>query len=392
MPSGPEMRNSKRNKRSNDMLVYAIGVSAYVCISIIILGHLSQTEERNQMLTVAGLLLVAGGLLFEMYKRRSGFKDIYTSIGKLQRRQSEILEEVVRRPTATHPEMNRYIKESFKVGETEEMHFEVDVKSSGRTIYKDDGEYSDEVILGFLKTALADEQLQMRAQPIVRLPQRQVVFYELYAYLRAGPTTSISAARYMPIAQEHGLESAIDFVFLKNCLRHLKQQKVDKPFVLNIKDESLVSKDYMNTLLAFVSHNRHLADKLIFEIRQDAFQGMQESARRILNSLQKLGCRFSMDHVDDPHLDRELIRELGISYIKLSADNLSLFTRDNNSVAVMRRIKNQLEKENVFIIAEKIEDEEVLKDILDLELDYGEGYIFGRPDKLSQYEPIKYAA
>ncbi len=377
------------------MLLYAVGLSVYLFGSVIILGRLIQTENQTQILTVAGLLLVMGGLLFEMYKRRSAFRNIYYSIAKLQKRQGELSEELVRGgSTLTRPEVNAYIQESFQTEDiTPKTHFEIDVRATDNSAnYQDDGDFSDEVVLGYLKTAIADTRVEVRLQPIVKLPQRQVMFYELYAHLRAGPTRTISATRYMPIAKEYGLDKDIDFILLKNSLQYLRQMKIDKPFILNIEEGSLISKNYMNSLLAFVSTQRELAGNLIFEIKQEALRQMDGPVASILKSLQKLGCRFSMDHVDDPHLDRELIRELGISFIKLSAANLAAFTRDNNSVAVMRRIKTQLERENVLIIAEKVENEEVLKDILDLELDYGEGYIFGRPDKISAYEPIKYAA
>ncbi len=376
------------------MLLYAVGLSVYLFGSVIILGRLIQTENQTQILTVAGLLLVTGGLLLEVYKRRTGFQNIYHSISKLQKRQGELAEGLVHRTTASRPEVNAYIRESFK-GEEGILnnHFEIDVRALDNTpSYQSDGDYSDEVILGFIKAAISDNRVEVRVQPIVKLPQRQTLYYELYAHLRATPTMTVSPTRYMPIAREHGLEKDIDFVLLKNSLQYLRQMKIDKPFILNIEEDSLTSKNYMNSLLAFVSTQRELAGNLIFEIKQNALREMDTRVASILKSLQRLGCRFSMDHVDDPHLDRELIRELGVSFIKLSASKLAAFTRDNNSVAVMRRIKSQLEKENVLIIAEKVENEEVLKDILDLELDYGEGYIFGRPDKISAYEPIKYAA
>jgi cyclic-di-GMP phosphodiesterase TipF (flagellum assembly factor) len=45
----------------------------------------------------------------------------------------------------------------------------------------------------------------------------------------------------------------------------------------------------------------------------------------------------------------------------------------------MRALKGALDRVAMDLIVEKIENEEMLKDLLDLQIDFGQGYLFGAP-------------
>jgi cyclic-di-GMP phosphodiesterase TipF (flagellum assembly factor) len=45
----------------------------------------------------------------------------------------------------------------------------------------------------------------------------------------------------------------------------------------------------------------------------------------------------------------------------------------------MRALKGALDREAMDLIVEKIETEEMLLDLLDLNIDFGQGYLFGEP-------------
>ncbi|MGE4313226.1 MAG: EAL domain-containing protein, partial [Pseudobdellovibrionaceae bacterium] len=134
-----------------------------------------------------------------------------------------------------------------------------------------------------------------------------------------------------------------------------------------------------------VSTNKKLAPYLIFELSQGAYACLNAKERAIMKALRQLGCRFSVDNITDPHFNRGLLAELGVGFLKLSSERLKAFMGTDVSVSVMQRIKQQLEKDKIAIIAERIEDEAVLREILDLELDYGQGFVFGQPEPFLDY-------
>jgi hypothetical protein len=49
----------------------------------------------------------------------------------------------------------------------------------------------------------------------------------------------------------------------------------------------------------------------------------------------------------------------------------------------LQDFKKALERQGIDLIVEKIESEEVLRDILDFHVDYGQGYLFGEPKNIN---------
>jgi cyclic-di-GMP phosphodiesterase TipF (flagellum assembly factor) len=156
--------------------------------------------------------------------------------------------------------------------------------------------------------------------------------------------------------------------------------------MLNIEANTLMDGAFMKDLLSFLKINARLASRLVFEVNQSALSDMKKDTRQVLQALSKLGCGVSMDQVEDPQIDRELIREIGVRYIKISGMRLNDFAPSNEGGQDMRRIKQALTQDRVSLIADKIEDERILCEILDLEIDYGQGYLFGKPDRESVYD------
>jgi cyclic-di-GMP phosphodiesterase TipF (flagellum assembly factor) len=50
----------------------------------------------------------------------------------------------------------------------------------------------------------------------------------------------------------------------------------------------------------------------------------------------------------------------------------------------MRRFKGALDRCAMDLIVEKIETDDMLLDLLDLKIDYGQGYLFGEPRPTTQ--------
>ncbi len=254
--------------------------------------------------------------------------------------------------------------------------------------------YSDAVTEELIRTAIDRSYVEVFLQPIVRLPHRRVVMLEVFARLGVGNGQTLSASEYMKIAKEKNLQVHLDNLLLQQSLEAIKEDSKDeednkKPlsYMLNIEESTLKNLPFMKDLLTFLQSNRALAGRLVFEITQTSFQGMKQESLEIIKSLAQLGCGVSMDQVETPHIDREFMRDIGVRYIKIAAARLAGFSTSDEGIRMMNRIKESLSEDGVSVIADKIEDEPTLFELLDLEIDYGQGYLFGKPENKRFQKP-----
>ena len=89
-----------------------------------------------------------------------------------------------------------------------------------------------------------------------------------------------------------------------------------------------------------------------------------------------------MDQITDMDLDLEDLAGQGFRYIKVGAHMLHELARGDDPVLDMRALKGALDRNAMDLIVEKIESEDMLLDMLELRVDFGQGYLFGEPRPL----------
>ncbi len=243
---------------------------------------------------------------------------------------------------------------------------------------------SDTIVQELLRMAVSKERVDVFVQPIMRLPQRQKRFYEMFARIRARPGQYIPAARYMQMAEQDNLHNTIDHLLLLHCLKTIESSahiKNATPFFINITGDTLKNKPFMQRLLAFVSKNRALAPRLIFEIRQSDFEDLHPALLEVLKGLGTLGCSFSLDHVQSLDFDISELQRFKVRFIKIDKAQLMA----HSGMAQIMRAKGKLEANGIGVIVQKIETEDDMRDLLDYDIHYGQGYLFGKPDLQGAY-------
>ena len=263
-------------------------------------------------------------------------------------------------------------------------------KAPKMTVIEDAGSLSDMVVEELTGHALKNRRIDIFMQPIMRLPQRQRKFYEIFSRVRAKPGVYIPASRYLEIAEKNDQVQDIDAIMLAQCLeivRHTGSIENAPSFFINITASTLKNGQFMSRLLAFLSKNRDLASKLVFEMQQKEFHDLSIPVLQIVNGLAKLGCSFSLDHVTSLDEDIADLQRFRVRYLKANASMFASAVGDERQFKAIMKAKRILEGNGIGLIAEKIEDEEMMRKLLDYDLHYGQGYLFGRPDLQGAYEP-----
>ena len=241
---------------------------------------------------------------------------------------------------------------------------------------------SDPTVLEIVREALRLDRVDVYLQPIVSLPQRRHCFYECFTRIRADDGSVVLPDQYIPLAEREGLVTAIDNMLLFRCvqlIRRTQRRNRDTIFFCNISHESLGDLDFFNDFVDFIADNRDLAPGLVFEVRQADMQAANGALFENLRRLVELGFRFSLDQVTHFEMDLEALARAQFHYIKADAGRLLEHRSIEAGEADIRRIKRELDRHGVDLIIEKIETEQQLVELLDFNIDYGQGYLFGEP-------------
>jgi cyclic-di-GMP phosphodiesterase TipF (flagellum assembly factor) len=236
---------------------------------------------------------------------------------------------------------------------------------------------SDEVY-EIMRNALEENRVDLYLQPIVSLPQRRQQHYEAFTRVRDGAGHIIYPNQYLEVAHESGLITTLDNLLLFNCVKVIRQLKNRRPgtrFFCNIASAALKDRDFFPQFVDFVEHNIDLSNRLVFEFKQEDVADHGVALARDLKLLGRLGFQFSMDHVTDLKIDFAALAERHFDYIKIPAKTLLKAAGDIHPAD----LKLAMERHGIDLIVEKVEDERTVLQLLDFNVDYGQGYLFGEP-------------
>jgi cyclic-di-GMP phosphodiesterase TipF (flagellum assembly factor) len=250
-------------------------------------------------------------------------------------------------------------------------------------------------LMDTVREALAESRVDLYLQPVVSLPQRKTVYYESYSRLRDETGRVLMPGEYLCVAEPAGLVTAIDNLLLFRCVqivRRLAAQDRRIGIFCNISMASLGDDSFFPHFLDLLAANRDLAGALIFEIGQQAFDARGAIESRNMAKLADLGFRFSIDKVADLDLDLQDLARADVKFVKLSAEMLLDELVESEGRLVLRAMPDLAAEDfaaltrryGVELIAEKVESERQVIDILELDIGFGQGHLFGSPRAIKE--------
>jgi cyclic-di-GMP phosphodiesterase, flagellum assembly factor TipF len=240
----------------------------------------------------------------------------------------------------------------------------------------------EQEILDLVREGLRENAVELALQPIVSLPQRKRRFFECFSRVRTHDGGVIVPEQYLEVAERHGLVTAIDNLLLFRCiqtLRRIRKGNANVGFFLNISPNTLADRGFFRDFIQLMAQNIELAPALVFEFPQRALAEADDSLWRDLDRLAQMGFRFSIDQVTDLDLDAATLSGRHFRFLKLEAARVTEAARSGLLGNDPKLLKRTLDSYAIDLIVERIETEPMLLEVLDLHVDFGQGFLFGEP-------------
>ena len=240
-------------------------------------------------------------------------------------------------------------------------------------------------LLAAVKNAVEENRLDIYLQPMVTLPQRKVRFYEAVTRLRDDRDQILPADDFISVAEAGGLIGKIDHMVMLRCvqvLRRLMVRNKDVGVFCNVSATTLGNPANFSQCLDFLEANRALAPSFILEFKQATFRQLGPIEIENLAALSQRGYRFSIDHVTDLRIEPRDLADRGVRFIKVPAALLLDPKQTSASDIHPSDLSDLLGRFGIDLIAEKIEGERAVVDLLDYDVRFGQGFLFAPPRPL----------
>ena len=218
-------------------------------------------------------------------------------------------------------------------------------------------------------------------QPIVELSTRFVHHYEALSRLRTGGPDS-SPYHFITFAEEVGIIGEFDIAVVNKVIEKISKAREHGDIVsiaVNLSGRSLENPQVVDKLLKLLKSCRAIREDLLFEVTESSKISDLDSTNKILQSLRKLGHHVCLDDFGAGAAAYQYLRALEVDYVKIDGIYVREALTTKNGKPFLKSMATLCREIGVQTVAEMIEEEEEAEFLLEADVRYGQGYLFGKP-------------
>ncbi len=240
---------------------------------------------------------------------------------------------------------------------------------------------------GELRLALAQDELRVHYQPIVRLEDGAVVGCEALVRWMHPVRGLLGPAHFVDLAEENGLIVPIGAWVLDEACRQAAQWRrdgIDLAVSVNVSPRQLNQPDFAGLVRDTLARRGLHAPSLCLEITETTVLRRLDRLAGLLGQLKRLGVRIAMDDFGSGFSSLSHLRGLPIDVIKIDGSFVSTVASPGPDRAIVAAILSLGEEMGLTVIAERIESDTQLAALRRLRCPLGQGYHFAPPAPVAE--------
>jgi EAL domain-containing protein (putative c-di-GMP-specific phosphodiesterase class I) len=233
-----------------------------------------------------------------------------------------------------------------------------------------------------LRDALDDDRFCLFAQPVVRLRDQKAVHHEVLVRLRDDAGGHILPSTFIELAESLSLIQEIDLQVVEKLLAFMRQNnQVGKKlrYFVNLSRVSISDQRWIKRFMSLLKAGATDPSQLVFEITETAAMSEVDVTMTFISRLKDMGCRFALDDFGAGFSSFYYLKRFEVDYLKIDGGFIRDLATDEGSRLFVRALNDVARGLNKQVVAEWVETPAVLKLLVEMGAQFGQGYLFRRP-------------
>ena len=242
-----------------------------------------------------------------------------------------------------------------------------------------------------LRIAIKRQQFELHFQRIADLSKTQTIGFE--ALIRWDHPTKgfLTPDHFLPIAEELGLIVDIDLWVIQQVFQQFSLWENSAEFgnsliSINLSPRHLNHAKRLTELISLITDNKdntHYSERLIIEFNERAFcQQKHDISLKNVKKLKSCGIKLALDNYGAGISSMNLLSDYPFEFIKLDRTFIHSLNVSDKNVPLIEALCRLGEQFGYRIIAEGIENKDVLAKVYAAGCEFGQGYLISRPAKI----------
>jgi len=242
--------------------------------------------------------------------------------------------------------------------------------------------HHDIYLVPLIRKALIENKFFLEFQPVIDLSNGNISHYEVLIRMKGNEGNTIPPGDFIPVAERMGLIHSIDLWVIEEAINFIANLPANKSHIsLAINLSSMAFQD--ESLLPAIKEKLELtwvdAKRITFEITETAAVENFEQTREMIMKIRALGCKFALDDFGAGFCSFNYLKTFPVDYVKIDGQFIRNLIHDETDQVLVKSMAEIASKLGKKTIAEFVETPEIIAKLKEIGIDYGQGYVFGKP-------------
>ena len=242
--------------------------------------------------------------------------------------------------------------------------------------------------------AIEHDRLCLYAQPIASLRSKKPLnsHIEILVRLIDEDNQIISPEAFIPAAERYNLMHLIDRKVIRETFSYINkysEKDVNNTlYSINLSGNTLTDRDFVSDIKDLVSEFDINTKAVCFEITETAAIQNLKQAKKLIKELKTCGFKFALDDFGSGLSSFQYLKNLSVDFLKIDGSFVADMVNNTIDHAMVAAINEVGHIMGIETIAEYVENDQIIKKLKEINVDYGQGYGIEQPRPIEDVLPL----
>jgi Amt family ammonium transporter len=194
----------------------------------------------------------------------------------------------------------------------------------------------------------------------------------------------VPPASFIPAAERYNLMGAVDQHIIRETFKFIKANSDENiRYAINLSANSLNDDNLSFFINQCLNEFEIDADLVCFEITETCAISNLVKTKKLIDELQQAGCKFALDDFGSGLSSLNYLKNLPVDYLKIDGSFVRDMVDNKIDYAMVAAINQIGHIMSIKTIAECVENDETVARLMELGVDFVQGYGVSRPGPLN---------
>ena len=234
-------------------------------------------------------------------------------------------------------------------------------------------------LANYLSRAIRENRLRLAYQPIINSKTGEISHYEALLRNVSDDGRISSAGALIPVAERMGMIQMIDLWVLEKVVEELRgSDKVSLAF--NVSNLTTDDEAWLERLKQLIGDDPDVARRMTVEITETAIHRDLSKTAYFVATIQAMGAQVALDDFGSGYTSFRQLKSLSIDVVKIDGAFIRDLVDNADNRFFVKTLLDFTKGFGLKSVAEFVENGEIAKMLMDLGVEYMQGYYFGKPE------------